>query len=175
MGKQWKQWQTIFLGSKITVDGDCSHEMKKHLLLRRKAITNLDSILKNRGITLLSNVQLVKVMIFSVGMYGHESWTIKKAECWRIDAFKLVVLEKTFASPLDYKEIKPVNLKGNQLWIFTGRPDAEAETPIPWPHDAKNQLIWKDPDAGKDWRRKKKGWQDEMVGWLHQCNGHEFE
>ena len=71
----------LFLSSKITVDDDCNHEIKKHLLLGRKAVTNLDSILKNRGITLLSNVQLVKVMIFSVGMYGHESWTIKKAEC----------------------------------------------------------------------------------------------
>ena len=86
-----------------------------------------------------------------------------------------MVLEKTFASPLDYKEIKPVNLKGNQLWIFTGRPDAEAETPIPWPHDAKSWLIGKDPDAGKDSRQEEKGTtEDKMVGWHHQLNGQEF-
>ena len=89
MGKQWKQWQTIFLGSKITADGDCSHEIKRHLLLGRKPMTNLDSILKSRDITLPTKVHLVKAMIFLVVMYGCESWTIKKAECWRIDAFEL--------------------------------------------------------------------------------------
>ena len=89
MGKQWKQWQTIFLGSKITADGDCSHEIKRCLLLRRKAMTNLDSILKSRDINLPTKVCLVKAMVFPVVIYGYKSWTIKKAECWRIDAFEL--------------------------------------------------------------------------------------
>ena len=89
MRKQWKQWQTLFLGSKITADGDCSHEIKRRLLLGRKGMTNLDSIFKSRDITLLSKVRLVKAMVFPVVMYGCESWTIKKAECWRIDAFEL--------------------------------------------------------------------------------------
>ena len=90
MGKQWKQWLTfIFLGSKITADGDCSHEIKRHLLLRRKVMTNLDSILKSRDITLSTKVRLVKAMVFPVVMFGCESWTIKKAECQRIDAFEL--------------------------------------------------------------------------------------
>ena len=89
MGKQWKQWQTIFLGSKITADGDCSHEIKRRLLLGRKVMTNLDSILKTRDITLPTNVHLVKAMVFPVVIYGCESWTVKKAERQRIDAFEL--------------------------------------------------------------------------------------
>ena len=89
MGKQWKQWKTIFLGSKITEDGDCSHEIKRHLLLGRKTMTNLDSILKSRDITLPTKVHLVKTMVSPVVMYGCESWTIKKAGCWRTDAFEL--------------------------------------------------------------------------------------
>ena len=99
-----------------------------------------------------------------------ESWTLKN---W---CFWTVVLEKTLESPLDWKEIQPVHPKGNQSWIFTGRTDAEAETPILWPLDVKNRLIGKDPDAGKDWRWEEKGMtEDEMVGWNHQLNGHEFE
>ena len=96
----------IFLGSKITTDGDCSHKIKRCLLLRRKAMTNLDNILKNRDITLLTNNPIVKAMVFPVVMYGHESWTVKKAEHGRIDAFELVVLEKTVESRLDCKEIQ---------------------------------------------------------------------
>ena len=103
----------ILGGSKITADGDCSHEMKRRLLLGRKVMTNLDSILKNRDITLPTKVHLVKAMVFPVVMYGCESWTIKKAECQRMDAFELV-LEKTLESALECKEIKPVNPKGNQ-------------------------------------------------------------
>ena len=116
-------------------------------------------------------------MVFPVVLYGYESWTIKKAEHWRIDAFELcLVLEKTLGSPLDCKEIHPVNLKGNQSWIFIGRTDAKAEIPILWPPDAKNWLIRKAPDAGKGWRREEKGTtEDEMVGWHHWCRGHEFE
>ena len=100
----------IFLGSKITADGDCSHGIKRHLILGGKVMTNLDSILKNRDITLPTKVHLVKAMVFPVGMYGCESWTIKKAECQRIDA-PTVVLEKTLESPLNCKEIQPVHLK----------------------------------------------------------------
>ena len=103
----------IFLGSKITVNGDCSHKIKRHLLLGRKAMTNVDSMLKNRGITLPTKIHLVKAMVFPVVMYGCDSWTIKTAECQRMDAFELV-LEKTLESALECKEIKPVNPKGNQ-------------------------------------------------------------
>ena len=138
-------------------------------------MTNLDSILKSRDIILPTKVCLVKAMVFPVVMYGCESWTIKRAEHWRIGAFELM-LEKTLESPLDCKEIQPVNPKGNRSWIFIGRTDAEAETPILWPPAAKNWLIWKDPDAGKDWKWVEKGTtQDEMVGWHHQHNGHESE
>ena len=105
---------------------------------------------------------------FPVVMYGCKSWTIKKAECWRIDGFELWCWRRLFESPLNCKEIQPVNPKGNQSWIFTGRTDAEAETPILWPPDVKNWLIGKDPDAGKDWRQEEKGTtEDEMVEWHH--------
>ena len=131
----------IFFGFKITADGDCSHEIKRCLLLGRKAMTNLDSILKSRDITLLTKVCIVKAMVFSnnhvwMWEFDHkESWVLKD---W---CFWTVVLEKTLESPLDCKEIKPVNPKGNQSWIFIGRTDVEAETPILWPPDAKNWLI----------------------------------
>ena len=129
----------IFLGSKITADGDFSHEMKRHFLPGRTVMTNLDSILKSRDITLPTKVHLVQAMVFPVVIYGCESWTIKKAEHQRSDAFELcVVLEKTLESPLDCKEIQPVHLKGDQSWVFIGRTDAEAETPILWPPDAKS-------------------------------------
>ena len=156
----------MFLGSKITADGDRSHEIKRRLLLGRKVMTNLDSILKSRHITLSTTVHLVKAMVFPVVMYGCESWTKKKAEHRRIDAFELyVVLEKTLESPLDCKEIQPVHPKGDQSWIYIGRTDAKAETPILWPPHAKSWLIWKDPDAGKDWRQEEKGMtEDGMVG-----------
>ena len=160
--KKWKQLQTlIFLGSKITADGDCSHEIKRWLFLGRKVMTNLDNILKSRDITLPTKVHLVKAMVFPVVMYGCESWTIKKAEHWRIDAFEPWCWRRLL-TPLDCKEIKPVNPKGNQSSIFIGRTDAEA--PILWPPDAKNQLIGKDLDAGKDWGQKEnKVAEDEMV------------
>ena len=162
----------IFSGSKITVDDDCSHEIKRHLLHERKAMTNLDSILKKRDITLPTKVCLVKTMVFPVVMYGCESWTIKKAEhFWR---FWTVVLEKTLESPLDCKEIQPVNPKGNQPWIFIGKADVEAS--IIGPPDVKNWLIGNHPDAGENWRQEGKGkTEDEMVGWHHRLNGYEFE
>ena len=109
----------------------------------------------------VTEVCLVKAIVFPVAMYGCESWTIKKAKHWRIDA---VVLEKTLESPLDYKAIQPVHPKGKQSWIFIGRTDAESETPILWPPDVKNWLIWKDLDAGKDWNQEEEMTEDEMVG-----------
>ena len=165
----------IFLGSKITADGDSSHEIKRRLLLGKKVMTNLDSILKSRGITLPAKVRLVKAMVFSVVMYGCESWTMNKIECQRIDAFELWCWEKTLDSPLDCKEIQPVHPKGDQSWLFIGRTNVEAETPILWPPDAKNWLIGKDPNAGKDWKWEEKGMtEDEMAGWHHRLNGLEF-
>ena len=120
-----------------------------------------------------TKVCIVKAIIFPVVMYKCESSTIKKAECWRIDAFKL---EKTLESSLDSKEIKPVNPKGHQPWLFTGKTDAEAEAPILCPPDVKSQLIRKDPDAEKDWRQEEKGTtEDEMVEWHHWVSEHEFE
>ena len=124
-------------------------------------MTNLDSILESRDINLPTKVHLVKAMVFPVVMYGYESWTIKKAERWKIDAFE----------PLDYKKIQPVHPKGNQSWIFLGRTDAEAETPILWPPAVKSWLLGKDPDAGKDWRQRRRGWQrmrwlDGITDWM---------
>ena len=165
----------ILGGSKIIADGDSSHEIKRRLLLGRKVMTNLDSIFKSRDITLPTKVRLVKAMVFLVVMYGCESWTIKKVEHERIDAFELWCW-RLLESPLDCKEIQPVHPIGDQSWIFTGRTDAAAETPILWPPDVKNWLIWKDPDAGKDWRQKERWTTEyEMVGWHHQLDGHEFE
>ena len=127
-----------FLVSKITADGDCSHEIKRCLLLGRKVMTNLDSIFKGRDITLPTKVCLVKAMFFPVVMYGCEIWTVKKAECRKINSFELcVVLEKTLESPLDCKEIQPVHSKGDQPWVYFGRNDAKAETPVLWPPYAK--------------------------------------
>ena len=128
----------IFLGSKITANGDCSHEIKRCLLLGRKVMTKLDSLLKSRDITLSTKVCLVKAMVFLVVRYGCENWTIKKAEHQRIDAFELWCWRRLFESPLDSKEIQPVHPKGNQSWVFIGRTDVDAETPILWPPDAKS-------------------------------------
>ena len=127
----------ILGGSKITADGDCSHEIKRCLLLGRKVMTNLDSIFKSKNITLPTKVRLVKAMVFPVVMYGCESWTVKKAECRRIDAFELWCW-RTLESPLDCKEIQPVHSEGDQSWDFFGRTDAKAETPILWPPHAKS-------------------------------------
>ena len=127
----------IFVGSKITADGDCSHEIKRCLFIGRKDMTNLDSTLKSRDITLLTKVHIVKAMVFSVVMYGCESWTIKKAECQRIDAFELWCWRR-LESPLDCKEIQPVHSKGDRSWVFFGKNDAKAETPVLWPPHAKS-------------------------------------
>ena len=158
----------ILGGSKITADGDCSHKIKRCSLLGRKVMTNLDSILKSRDITLPTNICLVKAMVFPVVMYGCGRWTVKNCCFWT------VVLEKTLESPLDCKEIQPVHPE-DQSWVFIGRTDAEAETPVLWPPHVKSWLIGKGPDAGRDWGQEKGTTENEMVGWHHRLNGHEFE
>ena len=141
-----------FLGSKITADGDCSHEIKRCLLLGRKVMTNLDRVSKNkdRGSTSQS-YDFSSSHVWMWELDHKEGWMAKN---W---CFWAVMLEKTFESPWDCKEIKAVNPKGNQFWIFIGTSDAEAETLILWPPDVKSQLIRKDPDSGKDWRQEEKG------------------
>ena len=159
-------WQILFWGApKITTDGDCSHEIKRRLLLGKKAMTILDSILKSRDITLPTKVHLVTAMIFPVVIW---IWQLDHKESWmpKNGCFWTVMLEKTLESPLDCKEIKPANPKGNQSWIFIGRTDAEAEAPILWPPDVKNWLLGKDPDAGNDWRWEKKGPTEDEMRWL---------
>ena len=126
-----------FLGSKITGDGDCSHEIKRCMLLGGKAKTNLKSILKSRDITLPTKVCIVKATVFPIVMYGCESWTLKKAERQRIDAFELWCWRR-LVIPLDCKEIEPVHSKGDQSWVFIGRNDAKAETPVLWSPHAKS-------------------------------------
>ena len=155
----------ILAGSKITADGDYSHEIKRCLLLGRKVMTNLDSILKSRDITLPTKFCLVKAMVFPVVMYGCECWTIKKAECWRIDAFELWCRRRLLRVPWTARRSNQSILKEISAG-FIGRTDFEAETPILWPPDANSWLIWKDPDAGKDWGQGEgddRGWDGWMV------------
>ena len=145
------------------------------LLLGRKAVTKLDRILKSRDIIFHKGPPSQSYDFSSTHVW---MWELDYKESWvpKNGCFWTVVLEKTLESPLEFKEIQPVHPKGNWSWIFIGRTDAEAETPILWPPDMKNLLIWKDPDAGKDWRWEEKAMtEDEMVGWHHQLNGHEFE
>ena len=175
MRKQGKQWQTIFLGSKITADGDCSHEIKRCLLLGRKVMTNLDSTLKSRDTTLPTMVRLVKAMVFPVVIYGCEDWTIKKAEHWRTDAFELWYWRRLLRVPWTarrsnqsiLKEINPeYSLEGLMLKLklqyfghLVKRTDSLERTLI----------------AGKDWRQEEKGTtEDEMAGWHHRLDGPEF-
>ena len=159
-------------GSKITADGDCSHGIKRHFLLGRKAMTNLDSIWKSRDITLPTKVRLVKAMVFPSHVW---MWELDYKESWALKnwCFWTLVLEKTLESPLDCKEIQLVYPKGNQSWIFFEKTESEAKTWIVWPADVTNWLI------GKDWERKRAGekgaTEGEMVGWHHQLNGHGFE
>ena len=176
MGKQWKQCQTLILrGSKITADGDYSHEIKRCLLLERKVMTNLDSVLKSRHCFVTKGP--------SNQGYGFSSghvwlWELDCEESWVPNnwCFWTVVLEKTLESPLYCEEIQPVHPKGDQSWVFIGRTDVEAETPILWPPDMKSWLIWKDLDVGKDWGQEEKGMtEDEVVGWHHRPDGHEFQ
>ena len=140
----------IFRGSKITADGDCSHEIKRCLLLGRKVMTNLDSILKKQRHYFANKGQSSQGYGFSSSHVW--TWELDYKERWVLKnwCFWTVVLEKTLESPLDCKEIQPVHSKGDPSWVFIGRTDVEAETPIPWPPDAKNWLIGKDPGAGKN-------------------------
>ena len=149
MGNRWGNSDRLyFLGSQIPAECACSHEIKRCLFLGGKMMTNLDSIFKSRDITLPTKVHLVIAMVFLVVMYGCESWTIRKAESQRTDAFEMWYWRR-LESPLGSKEIQPVNSKGNQSWIFIGKTDAEAETPIFWPSDAKNWLLGKHLDSRK--------------------------
>ena len=164
----------IFLVSQITADGDCSHESKRHLLLGRKNITKLDSILKSRYIAnkdpFSQSYALSSSRVWMWELNYKESWAPKNWCFWSM------VLEKTLESPLDCKEIQPVHSEGDQPWDLFGRNDAKAETPVLWPPHAKSWLIGKDSDAGRDWGQEEKGMtEDEMVGWHHWCDGHEFE
>ena len=128
----------IFGGSKITADGDCIHEIKIHLLLGGKVMTNLDSRVKSRDITLPTKVRLVKAMVFPVVMYGCKSWTVKKAECRRIDAFELWCWRRLLRVPWTARRSNQSILKGDKSWVSVGRTDAEVETPILWPPDEKS-------------------------------------
>ena len=151
MGTQWKQWQTLFSWApKITADSNCSHEIKRCLLLERKVMTKLESMLKSRGITMLTKGPFSQSYGFSSSQVWMWSKTIKKAEQQGIDAFELWCWRKDCWESLGLQEIQPVHPKGNQPWIVIGGTDTEAKTPILWPHDAKSWLTGKDPDAGKD-------------------------
>ena len=176
MGKQWKLADFIFWGSKITAVGDCSHEIKRHLLLGRKVMTNLDSIFKSRDITLPIKVCLVKAMVFPVVMYGCESWTVKKAECQRIDPFDLWCWRRLLRVPWTarrsnqsiLKEIIPgISLEGMMLKLklqYFGNLMQRVDS------------LEKNFDAGRDWGQEEKGTtEDEMAGWYHRLNGREFE
>ena len=173
MGKQWKECQTIFWGSKIIADGECSHEINRCLLHRRGAMANLYSILKSRDYFAKKGL-CSQGSCFSIGhvwmweLDYKESWAPKNWCFWS-------VLDMTLKCPLDCKQIQPVHPKGNQPRVFFGRTDAEAETPNTlaiWCEE----LIGKDPDAGKNWKREEKGMtEDEMVRWHHCLNRHEFE
>ena len=172
MGKQWNQWQTWFSWAPKSLQMVTVAMKSRHSLLGRKAMTNLDSIVKSRDITLPTKVHSQS--------YGFSSshvwmWELDHKEGWAPMnwCFWIVVLKKTLESPLDCKAIQPVHPKGNQSWIFIGRTDAEA--PILWPPDAKSWLIWKILDVGKDWRQEEKGMtEDDMVRWHHRLNGHEY-
>ena len=173
MGKQWKQWEFFWRGSKITAGGDCSHEIKRHLLLGRKVMTNLGSILKSRDITLPTKVLLVKAMVFPVVVYGCESWTVKKAECRRIDAFELWCWRRFLRVPWTAR-------RSNQSILKEISPDYSLEGLMLklqyFGHLIRRTDSLEKTDAGKNWRQEEKGMtEDDMVGWHHWLNGHEFE
>ena len=158
----------IFLASKITADGDSCNEIKRHLLLGRKAKTNLDSVLKTRDFTLLTKAKLLSSQSYCFSSGHVQMWALECKEGWapRTDAFELWCWRRLLKGPLDNKEIQPVHPKGNQPWIFIESTDAEAEVPILWPADAKSWLIGKDPDAGKDWRKEEKRMTEDEMGWM---------
>ena len=165
----------IFVGSKIPADGDCSHEIKT-LTPWKESYDQLKQHIKKQRHYFANKGPSSQGYGFSSGHVW--MWKLDCEESWAPKnwCFWTVVLEKTLEGPWDCKEIQPVHPKGDQSWVFIGRTDVEAETPILWPPDAKSRLIWKDPDAGKDWGLVEKGTtEDEMVGWHHWLNGHEFE
>ena len=170
MGKQWKQWLTLFLGA----DGDSSHEIKRRLLIGRKAMTNLDNILKSRDITLPTKVHLVKAVVFPVVMYQCESWTIKKAKHQRIDAFELWCWRR-------FLRVTWIARRSNQSVLKEISPEYSLEGLMLklkfqyFGHLCEELTHWEDPDAGKDWRQEKGMTEDEMVGWHHWLYGHVFE
>ena len=171
MGKQWKQWLTLFFWAANHCRWWLQHEIKRCLLLGRKVMTNIDSILQIRDITLSTKFYLVKAMAFPVVMYGCESWSIKKVERWRIDAFELYCWRRLLRVPWTAR-------RSNQSILKDISPGCSLERlmlkmkPILWLPDEKSWLIWKDPDAGKDWKWEEKGTtEDEMVGWYHWLNG----
>ena len=172
MGKQWKQCQTLFFwGPKSLQMVTAAMKLKDAYSLEGKVMAHQDSILKSRDVTLSTKVHLVKTGFSSSHVWMWESdyktsWVLKN---W---CFWTVILEKTLESPLDCKEIQLVHPKGDQSWVFIGRTNVEAETPILRPPDVKSWIIWKDPDAGKDWGQEKEMTEDEMVGWHHWLNGH---
>ena len=158
MGKQWKQWDFIFLGSKITADGDCSHEIRRHLLLGRKAMTNRDSVLKSRDMTLPAKVHLVKAMVFPVVTYGCESWTMKEAECWIIDAFELWCWRRILRVPWTARRsnqsvLKEISSEYSLDWCWSSR------TLVTWWEELTH---WKRPWC---WERLKVGVEGDDRGW----------
>ena len=158
----------IFLGSGITADGDCSHEIKRHLLIGRKAMTNLDSVFKSRDITLLTKVHLVKAMVFSSSHVWMWELDHKKVECWRIDAFELWCWRRLLRVPWSARQ-------SNQSIVKEIGPEgrADAEAPILWPSDVKSRLVGNYLDSGKDWEQEeKRATEDEIIGWYHQLSGH---
>ena len=165
----------IFLDSRITADGDCSHKIET-LAPRKKNWDKSRHQIKKQRHYFVTKVCIVKARDFPVVVYGCESWTIKKAERRRIDTFDLCCRRRLLRVSWTARRSNQSILKGNQSWIFIGRTDAKAETPVLWPPDGKNWLIGKETDAGKDLGQEKKGMtEDEMVGWHHRLNGHEFE
>ena len=178
MANRWGKMETvmdfIFLGSKITADSDCSHEIKRHLLLGRKLWQTQTSILKSRDITLLTKVRIIKALVFPVVLYRCESWTINKAECQRIDAFKLWCWRGLFRVPWTAR-------RSNQSILKETNPEYSLEGLIlKLKLQYFGHLMWradsleKDPNAGKDWGQKGTT-EDEMAGWHHWLKGHEFE
>ena len=177
MWKQWKQWQTLFWGAPKSLQMVTAAMKLKDACSWNKSYDQLlDSLLKSRDINFANKVTSSQSHGFSSSHVW--MWKLDYKESWMLKnwCFWTVVLETTLEGPLDCRKIQPVHPKGNQSWIFIGRTDAEAETPVLWSPDVKNWLIEKDPDAGKYWRWEEKGMtEDEIVGWGHWLNGHEFE
>ena len=178
MGKQWLTLFIYYFGSQITADGDCSHEIKRRLLLApwKKSYDQPRQHIKKQRHYFINKSPSSQGCSFSSSDVC--MWELDYIESWvpKNWCFWTVVLEKTLESPLDCKEIQPVHPKGDQSWMFIGRTDVEAATPILWPPHAKSWLIGKDPDAGKDWRQEEKGMtEDKMAGWHRWLNEHEFE